>query len=257
LLGLAAALVALPLAACRADVSVGVTVDRSGAGTVSATVVLDRQAVAVVGDHLDVTDLVRAGWRVVGPLAAADGSETFRATHAFARPADGTALLATLGAPVHLRITDHHATTSSSVGVAGTVDLRGGLDALAASPGVGASLATVAKSGGAVPTVTVEVAASLPGRPTGITSGGTAAGDTVTWAAPLGALSTIGAVSTRADTAARHWLDAAAALAAALVLVVAVELGWAVRGGRARHRRSRSDGRQEAVATEEAVVPPS
>jgi len=204
-------------------VTVGVTVTRAGAGMVTATVVLDRQAVALVGDHVNVADLTAAGWQVVGPTAAGDGSETFRATHAFARPADGSALLTALGAPVRLRITSHTGTTSSSVGVAGTLDLRGGLDALAASPGVSASLASLSRAGGTVPTVTVRATASLPGTPSGVTAGGAVTGDTVTWNAPLGSLTTIGALSARRDTAARHWLDAAIALVVALVLVLVVE----------------------------------
>jgi hypothetical protein len=223
-------LFAVPLLACRADVRVQVALTPAGSGSVAASLVLDRQAVAVGGGSIDVVDLRRDGWTVAGPTGAPDGSETISATHAFANADQAAALLGRLGPAFRLSVAHHHGAASSSVGLGGVVDLRGGIDTLAGAPGsagaaagLAGALAAVARAGGTVPTVSAAVVARMPGRPTGVLGGGTVAGDTVTWTVPIGTTAAIGVTSVRTDTTARRWLEAAAALVVALVVVVALQ----------------------------------
>jgi hypothetical protein len=237
-LALTVVLCALALAACRADASIHVTITSSGAGMVAATLVLDRQAVAVVGDKVDLTDLRQQGWTVAGPAPAADGSESITVAHAFQGVDQGTALLARLGQPVHLTVTGTRGSLSSTVGIDGSVDLRGGVDALAGQVpglpgGAAAALAAVAHAGGTVPAFSLRVIATLPGKPAAVVGGGTVEGTTVSWDAPLGAETLLGAKTTRTDTTARSWLIAAGSLAAVFVIAVAAE-SWLV----ARRRRA-------------------
>ena len=229
-----AALAALALTACRADAHINVTLAPSGGGTVAATLVLDRQAVAVVGDKVTVTDLRQEGWAVTGPVTQADGSESITVSHPFGNAAQGSALLADLGQPVQLSVVQSRGSLSSTVGVRGAVDLRGGADALAGQApdlpgGVAGALAAIGRSGGTVPSFSVQVVASLPGKPRGIVGAGRVSGTTVRWDAPLGSRTLLGATSKRADAGARRWLLAAAALAAAFVAVVVVEALLAAR----------------------------
>jgi hypothetical protein len=203
-------------------------VTASGAGTVAATLVLDRQAVAVVGDQVQLDDLRQQGWTVTGPSRAPDGSESITVAHPFKGAEEGSALLARLGQPVHLAVTASRGSVSSTVGVQGAVDLRGGVDAVAGQvpglpAGAAASLATVARSGGTVPTFSLQVVATLPGKPAAVVGGGRVDGGTVTWDTPMGAQTLLGAQARHADAAARRWLLAAVVLGAAFVVVVAVE----------------------------------
>jgi hypothetical protein len=233
-------LFAVPLLACRADVRVQVALTPAGSGSVAASLVLDRQAVVVAGGSVDVGDLRRDGWTVAGPTGAPDGSETVTVSHAFANADQAAALLGRLGPAFRLTVTHHHAAASSSVGLSGSVDLRGGIDTLAGAPGspgaaggLAGALAAVARAGGTVPTVSAAVVARMPSRPKRVLGGGTVAGDTVTWTVPVGTSAAIGATSVRTDTTARRWLEAAAALVVALVVVVAVQ---AVVAGRRTRR---------------------
>jgi hypothetical protein len=234
LIGLIAGLLVLPLAACRAQVEVRVTLTANGSGTVVATLTLDRQAVAAVGDRIDVADLRAAGWRVAGPAPAPDGSETFTVFHPFANPAEARSLLARLGGPLRLTVTHARHIASSSVGLHGVVDLRGGVDALAGSTpalpgGAAAALAAVARSGGTVPAFSVSVVGAFPGTPSRVVGGGRVEGTTVTWNTPFGQATVLSATSTRTNAAARRWLVAAAACVIALLVVLAVQAGVAAR----------------------------
>jgi hypothetical protein len=234
LAGLVAGLFVLPLVACRADVQVRVTLTTAGRGTVAASLVLDHQAVATVGDRVDVSDLRREGWSVVGPVPSPNGSVTITVAHGFGGGAEAAALLARLGAPLHLSVSHHHGALSSWVGLHGVVDLRGGINDLGSSTaalpgGVAAALAAVARAGGTVPAFSAEVIAALPGRPSGVVGGGRLNGNTVTWAVPLGSESAIGVTSARTDTGAQRWLEAAAACLVALVVVVVTQAVLAAR----------------------------
>jgi hypothetical protein len=229
-----AVLGAVALVSCRADARIRVTMTSSGAGSVAATLVLDRQAVAVVGGAVDVHDLAQQGWTVTGPVRGADGSESTTVSHAFTSAAEGTALLARLGQPVQITLSASRGTLSSSVGLRGSVDLRGGVDAIAgqvaALPGgASAALAALARSGGTVPTFSMQVSAMFPGRPTAVVGAGEVNGATVTWDTPMGAQTLLGARTTHHDASAGRWLIAAVALALAFVAVVVAEALLAAR----------------------------
>jgi hypothetical protein len=206
----------------------------SGTGSVAVTLVLDRQSVAVVGDKVDLSDLAQEGWSVTGPVRAPDGSESVTVSHPFRTPAEGTALLARLGQPVHLTVTASRGALSSTVGLGGSVDLRGGVDAIAGQVavlpgGASAALHALARSGGTVPVFSLQVTAMFPGKPTAVVGHATVDGATVTWDTPVGARTVLGAKTTRRDAAARRWLAAAVVLAAAFIIVVGVEAFLAVR----------------------------
>ena len=88
-------------AACRADVAVVVDAREDGGGTVSATVALDREATAEVGDAtaVRVEDLRAAGWSVAAPAAGADGGSVLTAAKAFATPSEADRALDELSGP--------------------------------------------------------------------------------------------------------------------------------------------------------------
>ncbi len=191
-----------------------------------------------MGNRIEVSDLQQQGWTVSGPTPAADGSESMTISHAFRSAAEGTALLARLGQPVQLSVTAGRGALSSTVGLHGAIDLRGGVDALAGQlpdlpGGTAAALAALARSGGTVPGVSLRVVATLPGKPGGLTGAGTVSGTTVSWDAPMGARTVLGASSRRNDPVAKRWLITAGALAVAFVVVVAAE---ALLAGRRRLR---------------------
>jgi hypothetical protein len=205
-----------------------VTLSPSGSGTVAVTLVLDRQAVAVVGDHVGVSDLRAQGWSVTGPARAQGGSEALTVAHPFRDPGEATALLSRLGEPWHLTVTRGQGTFHSSVGVHGSVDLRGGIDALAGAiaglpAGSAAALAAVARSGGTVPAFSVQLVVSLPGPPSHVAGPARLSGTTATWDLPIGQDVVVAVSSRRADAAAERWLAAAGVLALAFVAVIAVE----------------------------------
>lgn len=89
-------LAAAALGACRVDVSVGVEADGDGGGRVTATALLDRDAVEqlvgqAAGDpnesdaatRIKVDDLRAAGWTVVGPEPTDGGGLEVVATHRY------------------------------------------------------------------------------------------------------------------------------------------------------------------------------
>lgn len=231
---------ALSLVGCRATTVVSVAVGRTGGGTVSVSLVLDRQGAARVGP-LQVGDLVASGWKVTGPSAALDGSVTEVVSHPFASPADAARLLGSLGPAVRLDVHRARGVTTSRLGVTGNVDLRGGVDTFAdtqllaalGTPSLAASLRSLSQSGDTPPTLGVRVVASLPGRPAAVAGGGRIAGNTVTWDVPMGGSTSIGAATRVTEHTDIRWLEAAAASLLGLAVVVAA--GWR----RARARRHR------------------
>jgi hypothetical protein len=256
---LAGALAVLAVAACRADARINVTITSSGAGTVAATLVLDRQAVAVVGDRVDVSDLRQQGWSVTGPAKHADGSESITVAHDFRDAAEGTALLAHLGQPVQLTVIGSRGSLSSTVGLGGAVDLTGGPDALAGQVpnlpgGAAGALAAIAREGGTLPAFSVQVVAMLPGKPRTVVGRGRVSGATVTWDAPMGSRTTLGAKFRQTDAVAKRWLIGAAVLAVAFVAVVVVE---AVVTSRRRGAHAETGGHRidaESVPTDSGEV---
>jgi hypothetical protein len=121
-------------AGCKLDARVTVDVERSGAGTVSVRVVLDRDAADRLGDPataLRLEDLRAAGWQVDAP-AANELGVTLNASKRFESPGDLQAVLDEVGGRDgvfrgwSLHVDDGFASTSYSL--AGGVHLTGGLE---------------------------------------------------------------------------------------------------------------------------------
>ena len=204
-------LAAVTLTGCRAQLTVGVDAGSGGAGTVAVTLHLDRDGAAQfphLARQLQVSDLTAAGWELSEPTDPA-GGENVELSHAFSGPAQADALLAQLtgpgGAVRDVRLTQDRSLGGTRTRLSGTVDLSGGLDALAdpallaqlgghllgvdpAAPGLGPPAARQ---------VAVRVRAVLPGS---VRAAGAAVhGSTATWAVPLGGRVQLAATAWRRD----------------------------------------------------------
>lgn len=87
------------LGGCRTVVTVDIVGGESGAGTVTVTAVLDAEAAKALGGKsgLVTDDLVKAGWRVEGPVADDDGSLRIVGSRAYSGEAQLKAVLAEVG----------------------------------------------------------------------------------------------------------------------------------------------------------------
>lgn len=232
------AALALPLCACQATARVGIAPKANGSGDLSVSLVLDRQAAAMVGDltgALPTGDLQKAGWVVDKPVANPGGGATETAHHRFRTVTEANTLLAGLAGPgtkvpFHVALTHHSATLSSRVALSGDVDLTGGVDAFAddklrqalGAPTVAAALDQARRDGAAVPQLDAQLVATLPGRPTKV-EGGAVHGDTVTWNVPLGQRLAVRASSKVTDSFAEKWLLIAGGFVVAFLIVMGVQ----------------------------------
>jgi hypothetical protein len=95
------------LAACQAKATVAVDVQPDGAGTVTVTVALDKEATTRLGDPaaaLSTSDLADAGWRVSAPVTKA-GAATFKVVRPYGSPDELAAVLdGMLQLPTHATI---------------------------------------------------------------------------------------------------------------------------------------------------------
>lgn len=85
-LAAAALAVAAVASACRVDAAVDVVVDDQGTGLVKVRIVADAETVRLVPDLPDglrLTDVVEAGWEVIGPETNAEGGLEVEASKAF------------------------------------------------------------------------------------------------------------------------------------------------------------------------------
>jgi hypothetical protein len=170
----------LACSACQVTIAADVEARADGSGVIRAGVGLDRQALAQVprlAEQLQVDDLRRAGWRVVGPRREPDGLTWVRASLPFATPAGAHRAVAQLTGPAGpfrgFMLTREGARFRSRVRFRGTVDLATGLEGFAdaelerrlgaANPGVDA--ATLKRRFGVDldRLVKVQVTARLPG----------------------------------------------------------------------------------------------
>lgn len=120
---------------CRSEVLVRLDVAEDGSGTVQVGVGLDEEALARIPDlaaQLRVDDLEQAGWDVADPVEE-DGFTWVRATKPFATPEEASAVLAEVtGAAGPVRdftLTRERSLARTELGLRGTVDLSGGLEA--------------------------------------------------------------------------------------------------------------------------------
>jgi hypothetical protein len=245
---LAVALVVVLATGCRTVVTVAVDVGRDGAGTVTVTVELDREAATQLGDPKDVVvdDLRTAGWKVADPVASADGSVRFRATRAFSSPAQLTAVLAEVGGVDGVfrgtRLSVDDALTGTTYGFRTGVHLTGdpaqfGDDALTSALGglpLGRTPAELAAMGATTSSAgTLVVSVDLPGdRPD--TNGSVRAGRAV-WRYPLtGGTATDAALRSTAVEPDGRTVTMLVVGGGLLVLAVVVGTVGLVRGRRRR-----------------------
>ena len=176
----AAAALLLACSACHVTIATDVEARADGSGLIRAGVGLDREALAQVpqlAEQLQVDDLRRAGWRVVGPRRERDGLTWVRASFPFETPAEAHRAVAHLNGPAGpfrgFALKHEASRFRSRVRFSGTVDLGRGLEGFAdaelerrlgaANPGVDA--ATLKRRFGVdlERLLKVEVTARLPG----------------------------------------------------------------------------------------------
>jgi hypothetical protein len=247
---------------CRVDVTVDVSMEQDGSGTLDVVLVADAEVVSQAGgleDDLRFDDLVDAGWEVVDPLPTEDGGLQLTLTHAFAAPEELTALLASLNGTDGPFKTVSFRRTASTSDIAFTITGTGRVDAGLASfadadlvAAVGATpyaedvaIAGLSQSEAVVLTLRVD----LPGDTERTT--GTETDGTISWVIPLD--------SRPIDlaTATSLGLDGGGGWSIAASVLQVLFVGWLVVAGvvlayvgLARRRRGSSSvaGRRAAVA---------
>jgi len=212
---------AVLLAGCRVDTRVSVVEKSGGAGTVRVTVAFDPSAVRAFGGQpnlakqLQYSDLEAAGWTVSGPTTSAGGGASVTATHGFS---DGTQLEQLMSAlagsgpgprPFRLSATDGGGFWTHKTVIRGAVDLRCGLEcfgdpglqsALGGSLGVAPQPLEQAAGEGAAQVFTFSLAVRLAGHADSVTGHPSVSRDgTLTWSAPLGQSTVVGALSESVD----------------------------------------------------------
>ena len=127
-------LVLLSSTGCRANASVAIEVAEGGSGTVTVGLVLDDEAVELVGGiekQLRVDDLADAEWTVEGPNRLSTGDTTVMATKSFDSPERLPDVLAEIAGPgvfEDVALTRHRSFARTEWRLSGRVDLSGGLD---------------------------------------------------------------------------------------------------------------------------------
>jgi hypothetical protein len=212
-----------------------------GSGVIRAGVGLDPEALAQVpqlAEQLQVDDLRRAGWQVVGPRRERDGLTWIRATLPFATPAEAHRAVAQLNGPAGpfrgFAVTHETSRFRSRVRFTGTVDLRAGLAGFAdaelerrlgaANPGVDAATLKQRFGVDLERLLKVQVTARLPGL-------------VRSWRPRVGGR------PLRLDASAASWNVPALALAGVGSLALVVAIVTAFR----RRRRGRSGPAPEAT----------
>jgi len=124
------------LGGCKVGLRVGVNADERGGGDVHAAVTLDKDAQRYAGDlkgQLRVDDLVKAGWKIVGPETIDKGAVRVTATKPFAKPEQVVAIVAELDGASGLfdkfRLHQERSFLKTTTKFDGTVDLRQGIEA--------------------------------------------------------------------------------------------------------------------------------
>jgi hypothetical protein len=133
----AAALVAATaaaLSACQVTVRTGINANRDGSGSVAVTAQLDHeaaQAVPDLGQQLQTSDLVKAGWRIDGPKPGPGHGVLVTASKAFANPTQARQVITELSGangPFHdFHLTRHRSFFTTRTAFQGRVDLTCGL----------------------------------------------------------------------------------------------------------------------------------
>ena len=189
-------LATLTLVACQVDAVVTLDVGQNGAGTLSLSVLADKEVVAQtpkLTTDLRFADAVAAGWVVSGPNATADGGMQASLSHTFDNDVQATVLLSQLsgvfGPFKQMTFTRTGKDTDSTYKLDGALQVDGGLDAFAdpallkiigGSPFV-QSLENAEMDLGKA--MTIDFVAIIPGTIQQTT--GSAIGNTFKWRVPL------------------------------------------------------------------------
>jgi hypothetical protein len=241
-------------AACKVDTTVTVKVHDDGSGVVSATAVLDADAVKAaesgggkLEDRVRLTDLSKAGWTVSPWTSAADGSAQVTLSKPFRSPEEAAAIVKELNGTVgplrDVAVTRDAGAFSTSYAAKGSLDLKNLQTGLTGDPGVVGSLLVQHVDAGAVDQalladlrdsfgLTVKV--ELPGRSATITG-------------VKGKVTAIDESTSVLDTTRVVLVT----IAVVLVIVAIVVLLWP---GRRRRRRAT---RRSARATTRGTAPTS
>ena len=292
-LAAAALAVAAVASACRVDAVVDVVVDDQGTGLVKVRVVADAEAVRLVPDLPDglrLTDVVEAGWDVIGPETNAEGGLAVEASKAFESAEQLPEILAELageGIFEDVSVTRTHASSefnfslSNPVTASRTTYELSGRVVPPSEPAVFSDDSLIAVLGDPFgrpelidefgrpvdPTQALGMALSftLPLN-VGSETADEVDGGRATWTFAFGddpfAIDALGAVD---DPIPRRWLAGAVAAVVAFVLVVLLQLVWWVlntlrtpKGRRRRATRRRATRRRrqrDADGQVEAVSP--
>jgi hypothetical protein len=230
---LVAVVLMLCLTACQATINVGVDANADGSGRVVVTLSLDQEAAQSLPDlaaQLRSGDLVKAGWKIEGPLAGPDKGVIVRATHPFRDPADATRVIEQLSGTGQFHpfqgftIVRHHSLLSSRTSFRGKVDLSCGLrcfgdqqlqQALGGGSSLGFDPAQFQQLTGVIldRIFRFEVAVRLPGSITS-SNAPTQAGNGAVWTPGLGQTAELSA-------SARQWNIARIALLGIAVIALA------------------------------------
>ena len=235
LVGVAAAVAAVLLGACRVELDIAVEARANGTGEVRVTAVLDEAAAEEAGDFekdLRTADLEAAGWLVEDPERLDGGGVALTVRHPFSSPAEAEAAMAQLGGsdgPFRsFALTQTRTFFRTETEFSGTVDLTRGVEAFSdpalaeAFGGVplGVSVEQLERQLGAPfdRLLAMQVAVRLPGS---VDSNGPAtAEEGSVWTPQLGEQTTLQATAARWNMANIVALVIAVASAAGLVVVV-------------------------------------
>lgn len=132
----AAVLAVVILSSCRVEVTAHLSVKPNGSGTITVTVIADKEVVAKAPElttDLRFDDAVSAGWKVDGPSPLDDGGYSLVLSHSFATPVDANILLSQLNGPkgpLHdMVLTRSGKDTNSTWTLNGRLEVNGGLEA--------------------------------------------------------------------------------------------------------------------------------
>lgn len=239
---------ALILTACQATVRVGVNANGDGSGTISASVLLDReasQAVPDLGQQLRTSDLLRAGWNIKGPTPAGAGGTMVTASKSYRTPAEAQQIVNDLSGPTgpfhDFHLQHQHSFFSTKTVFSGNVDLTCALRCFGDTQlqqQLGADLgldpAKLQQQAGVIlnRVFQFEVAIRLPGSLQS-SNAPSQAGNGAVWMPKLGDKATLTATSQAINTTRIALVAAGAVVVIAVIVVLLVRRR---RGGRRRRR---------------------
>jgi len=123
------------LAGCRVDLSVDMTMEADGTGTIVFVATADDDVVAAVptlAEELVTDDIVAAGWDISGPTSLPDGGLTVTLRHGFTSDEEATNLLDSLGPPFNEMLVERNATEDrATTRVSGLLGLPDGFESFA------------------------------------------------------------------------------------------------------------------------------